>query len=198
MKLSELENKLCIKVPEKMRKIYETGAMEWLETTYEEFMADRDRFINDPKAFLMLDCDCELLRFEQWEERLIEIDEWINWKAESEIGFALKEGIRLIPFAFMGTGDNYCLMYDGNNEPQVVLCYHDSPDDPDIIGKDFDMFLYVTMLNAASWDEDIEGEHWNEHLNYLSEEYRNKLIGRNVDDITNEFENMIYPKAKLN
>lgn len=60
------------------------------------------------------------------------------------------------------------------------------------------MFLYVTMLNAASWDEDIEGEPWTEHLNYLSEEYKNKLIGRNVDDITDEFENMIYQKAKLN
>ena len=54
------------------------------------------------------------------------------------------------------------------------------------------------MLNAASWDEDIEGEPWTEHLNYLSDEYKNKLIGRNVDDITDEFENMIYQKAKLN
>ena len=197
MKLSELENKLCIKVPEKMRSIYETGAMEWLETTHEEFMANRERFINDPKAFLMLNCDCEPLRFEQWEERSTEIDEWLEWKTESEDNFTLKEGIKLIPFAIMGTGDNYCLMYEGDNEPKVVLCYHDSSDDPDIIGNDFDMFLYVIMLNAAAWDEDIEGEPWNEHLNYLSEEYRNKLIGRSADDITDEFENMRYQKAKL-
>lgn len=198
MILSELENILNIIVPAKMRMIYETGAMEWLETTHEEFMANRERFINEPKSFFMIGCDCEPLLFEQWKERQSEIDEWLKWKADSEKGFALRDDIRLIPFAMMGNGDNYCLMYEGNNEPKVVLCYHDGIDDPDIIGNDFDMFLYVMMLDAASWDEDIEGERWNEHLKFLSDEYRNKLIGRDIDDLRKEFENITYPKAKLN
>lgn len=197
MKLSELENKLGIKVPEKMRKIYETGAMEWLETASDEFMADRERYINDPKAFLMLKCDCELLRFEEWEERMEETDEWLKWKSEDEDDFVPGKNIRLIPFAVMGNGDNFCFLYRGNEEPKVVLCCHDSTDDPDIIGDDFDMFLYVMMLDAVSWDEDIEGEPWKEHLNYLSEEYRNKLTCRSSDEILEEYDSMEFETASL-
>ena len=46
------------------------------------------------------------------------------------------------------------------------------------------------MLNAADWDEDIEGDVWKEHLKYLSDEYREKLKNKSADDLKYEFASM--------
>ena len=81
MKLSELESKLGIKFPKKWHEIYDTGAMEWLEISAEKFREDSDRYTSDPKSFLMLNCDCEPLPFDEIPERLDEIREWISWMA---------------------------------------------------------------------------------------------------------------------
>ena len=197
MKLTELEEKFNIKYPDKWREIYETGAMEWMEIENSEFLKNVHKYTDDPKAFFMLDCDCEPLSVWDIEERVDELKEWISWRCEDE-DVSFDENIKLVPFAMTGAGDLYCFMYmQGDSEPEVILYAHDEYDDPDILGKDFDEFLYVMMLDAVNWDEDIEGEHWQAHLDYLSDEYREELEGKSSDELIEEYESMVFEKAVI-
>ncbi|MBQ8781686.1 MAG: SMI1/KNR4 family protein [Oscillospiraceae bacterium] len=197
MKLTELEEKFNITYPGKWHEIYETGAMEWMEIENSEFLKNVHKYTDDPKAFFMMDCDCEPLSFYEVEERAAEVREWIGWRCDDE-DMTFDEDVKLIPFAQTGHGDMYCFMYmQGNTEPEVILYPHDEYDDPDILGRDFDEFLYVMMLDAVSWEEDIEGEHWQAHLDYLTDEYREKLDGKSSDELIEEYESMDFEKAQL-
>ena len=49
-----------------------------------------------------------------------------------------------------GGGDFYCFLYENDiDEPEILLYFHDCYDNPQIIGKDFDEFLYINMLSAV-------------------------------------------------
>ena len=65
MKLMELEQQLGILFPKKFHEIYETGAMEWLEMNSEQIQKNRNDYLQDTKAFLMLNCDCEPYSFDE-------------------------------------------------------------------------------------------------------------------------------------
>ncbi len=197
MKLSELEKAINVVFPEKWYEIYRTGAMEWLELSHGDFNKRRDDYINNPNAFFMLGCDCEPLFFDDVAERIEELNEWISWKCEAK-RVELCDNIRLVPFAMMGSGDLYCFLFEsGISEPKVILYYHDDFDEPDIIADTFDEFLYVMMLDAAAFDEDIEGERWKAHLKFLSDEYKEKIHGKNVAQLTDEFNSIHYQKAQI-
>lgn len=199
MKLAEIEEKLNIKFPERWHKIYETGAMEYMELTENEFKAVRDKYLNDPKAFfMMLRSDCEPLFFEYIPYNLEEVEDWIAGRAEDQ-GLTLKENIRVIPFAMTAGGDMYCFLYENTEkEPQIVLFFHDDIYvDPDIIAENFDEFLYFAMLDAVSWDQDIEGEPWQAHMNYLSDEYKDKLSGKTAEELMKERKSLHFKQAKL-
>lgn len=197
MKFTDIEAEFDLKFPKKWHEIYAAGAMEWMEIDNEEFLKDIHKYTDDPKAFFMLDCDCEPLSVSCIKERAEELKEWISWRCEDE-DVEFDDSNKLVPFAMTGAGDLYCFWYKpDSDEPQVILYLHDEYDDPDIIGRNFDEFLYVMMLNAVSWDEDIEGEHWQAHLEYLSEEYRSKLEGRSAEELTEEYDNMEFEKAEL-
>ncbi|MGN0695225.1 MAG: SMI1/KNR4 family protein [Oscillospiraceae bacterium] len=194
MNLQELEEKLEVRFPEKFHRIYSTGAMEWFSISHESFNADKNRYLNDPKAFLMLNCDCEPLFFDDIPGRMDELEEWISWRADD--GLTLKDGIRLIPFAMTGGGDLYCFLYgNGPAEPEVILFYHD--DDPVYIGKDFDALLYYAMLSAAAFDEDTEGEFWKAQLDHLDDKYKKMLEGKTADELVGEYEANIPKKADI-
>lgn len=196
MKLSELEKAINIRFPEKWYEIYRTGAMEWLELSHGDFNKRRDDYLNNPNAFFMLGCDCEPLFFDDFAERIEELDEMISWKCEAK-KVELCDNIRLIPFAMMGSGDLYCFLFESGSEPKVILYYHDDFDEPDIIADSFDEFLYVMMLDAAAFDEDIEGERRKAHLKYLSDEYKEKIRGKNAAQLSDEFDCIRYKKAQI-
>lgn len=190
MKLAEVQKRFGVTFPKKFHEIYDKGAMEYLELTLDEFQKVRDKYTNDPKAFLMMNGDCEPLFFEEIPERSEELKEWLYWRAEDE-GETLREGIKLVPFAQTGSGDLYLLVYDGSEEPKIVLYYHDDYEAPLLCGRDFDEFLYYAMLDALQWDEDMmNGDTWHCHLNYLSDEYRAKITGRSVGDSLEDFKNL--------
>ncbi len=44
MKPDEVEKLMHFKFPERWTEVYQTGAMDWLELSREEFKADRDRY----------------------------------------------------------------------------------------------------------------------------------------------------------
>lgn len=190
MKLSELESKFGVKFPKKWLKIYDTGAMEWLEIGGEKFRESPERYLSDPKAFLMLNCDCEPLPFDEIPERIDEIQEWISWRTKHD-GAVLKEGLTLIPFAMTGRGDLHCFLYEENtnSEPKIILYTHDCFEDRYLKWNDLEQLLYECMLEAADPDYggDPEDETWQTHLNYLTEEDRAKLIGRTAEDLYDEF-----------
>ncbi len=197
MKLSELEQKLSVQFPTKFHEIHATGAMEWVELSLAQFRENRDRYLNDPTAFMMLNCDCEPLFFEEVLPRMEELSEWLRWREEDEKQ-VLKDGITLIPFAHMGSGDLYCFLYEeGKCEPAVILYAHDDYGNPDIIGRNFEEFLYVMMLNSVSYEEDVDGDNWKNHLSYLTEEYRAQLDGKDADALTDMFYDNFYRKADI-
>ncbi len=190
MKLAEVEKHFGVTFPKKFHEIYETGAMEYLELTLGEFQKVRDKYTNDPKAFLMMNGDCEPLFFEEISERSEELKEWLSWRAGDE-GEMLREGIKLVPFAQTGRGDLYLFVYESGTEPKIVLYRHDDFEEPELCGRDFDEFLYYAMLDALQWDEDMmNGDTWHCHLNYLSDEYRAKITGKSVEESLEVFEDL--------
>lgn len=188
MKLSELESILGSKFPKKWHEIHDTGAMEWLETGSDNWLENRERYLNDPKAFLILSCDCEPLMFDEIPERLDELNEWISWRGEYD-GARLKRGIKLIPFAQRGNGDLYCFLYEGEDEPKIILYCHDFYEDSCLMWKNLDELLYDCMLDAVEpeYGDDVDDEHWQAHLGFLTEEQRTRLIGRSREDIYDEY-----------
>ncbi len=197
MKLSELEHKLAVRFPAKFHAIHATGAMEWMELSHSEFRENRDRYLNDPTAFMILECDCEPLFFENVFPRMEDLSEWLRWREEDEKQ-VLKEGVSLIPFAQTGSGDLYCFLYEEDMaEPAVILYLHDSYDVPDVIGDTFDQFLYRMMLQAAAFAEDIDGAHWKAHLQYLTEKHRAKLAGKDTDELTDMYYDDIWQDSQI-
>lgn len=187
MKLAEIEKQFGVTFPKRFHEIYDTGAMEWLEYSLEEFQKVRDKYINDPKAFMMIHGEFEPLAFSEISERAEELAEWLSWRAE-DTGETLREGVKLIPIAQTGGGDLHLLVFDGDKEPMVIQYYHDHYDDPMLWGRSFDECLYYALLESLQWNEDTNGAAWRYQLNYLSDEYRVKIEGRTAEELSDDFE----------
>lgn len=174
MTLLDIEKQYGFEFPAKFHEIHSTGSMEWLECGYDFFHSHSEKFINDPHAFMMINADCEPISTDAYGEYMTAFEELI--RCGKEYGkVTLNPKYRFIPFAFTAGGDYYCLVYEGDRDPFVIRLYHDEFD-YEFCGKDFDEFLYVTMLDAAYytlWEgQDYRSETWIAHLDYLSEQYR--------------------------
>ncbi len=197
MKLDQVESILDIKFPKKWKDIHSMGAMEWMEQSIQEFRENKEKYINDPKAFLMLECDCEPLFFEDIPKRLEELKEWISWREEDE-KIALNEDVRLIPFAQNGGGDLFCFLYEKDvEEPRIVLYYHDDYSGPLLEASSFDEFIYVILLESASWSGDIDNDYWKSHYQLLNNEYKKKIDGRTAEELAEEYENTILEDVDI-
>lgn len=186
MKLSEIEKQFGVMFPESFHKIYDTGAMEYLELSIGEFQKVRPKYGNDPKTFMMMNGEFEPMFFEEIPSRAEELAERISWRAE-DIGETLRKGVKLIPFGTSGRGDMHLLVYENNDEPKIVMYHADTYDAPQLWGRNFDEFMYYTMLEALQWDEDMNGDTWQYHLNYLTDEYRAKIVGKSKDELFDDF-----------
>lgn len=203
MTLAELEKNLDVKFPKKFHEIYETGAMEWVEVGDDKFNENREHYLNDPKAFMMLSCDAEPAFFEEIPNYIELLNELIEWREEN-MNEKLDEKYRLIPFAMNGGGDFYCFLYEnGAGEPKVIMFAHDTCDLPDVIGKDFDEFLYIMMLSCVNYavEEDdfteLEGEQWKNNLDYLLPEYKSIITSKNYDELAYIYFSLIFEEAKI-
>lgn len=196
MTLAELEKIIDVKFPKKFHEIYETGAMEWIEVGNEKFNENREHYLNDPKAFLMLSCDCEPLFFEDIPNAIEELNENLEYRKEYN-NDELDGKYRLIPFGMWGNGDYYCFLYEDNvSEPSVVLYFNDCYDNPDIIGRNFDEFLYTVLLSIM-YDEEIESEQWKNNIDFLLPEYKNMIAGKNADELNKIYESIIFEEAEI-
>ena len=175
MRFTELEKKHGFAFPESFRRIERTGVMEWAECGADEFNRRRQEFYCDPKSFMMIEADCELIMAEDHDHYVGFLDHFSSMSEEYG-GLIFNRRYRFVPFGITGGGDIFCFAYDGDSEPFVIKIYHDE-DDYQYCGKDFDEFLYVMMLEAAAYSlgydhEDYRTEEWLKHLDYLADEYR--------------------------
>ena len=196
MRLSEIEEYFNVEFPEKFQQIYASGAMDWMECDIAEFNENKEKYISDPASFLMMDSDCEPLFFSEVMESYDRLRQWITWKEDDE-KVRLKDDIKLVPFAQNGAGDLYCFLYEDDNEPKVIIYAHDDDDTPGIAADSFDEFLYLVMLSAAAFDEDIEGDSWKAHFGFLSNEYADKISNRTVADLTDEYDSICFKPADV-
>ncbi|MDE7398774.1 MAG: SMI1/KNR4 family protein [Oscillospiraceae bacterium] len=189
IKLSDIERQFEVTFPNGFHKIYDTGAMEWAELLPDEFRKIREKYDNDPNSFMMMNGEVEPLFFEEIPERAEELAEWLSWRAE-DTGETLRDGIKLVPFAQNGAGDLYLFVYKGKTEPKIVLFYHDDFESPSFGFKDFDELMYYALLDALRWDEDINGKTWQNHLDYLTDEYRAKITSKSKEELLDDFEEL--------
>lgn len=203
MTLAELEKSLDVKFPKKFHEIYETGAMEWIEVGSEKFDENREHYLNSPNAFLMLYSDAEPIFFEDIHKYLVGLNEVIEW-IEEENDVKLDEKYRLVPFAMNGGGDYYCFLYEkGTDEQKVLMVAHDYYDFPEVIGKDFDEFLYIMMLScvAYAFDEEdfseLESEQWENHLDWLLPEYRKIIMESTPERLADFYWNINFDEAEI-
>ena len=189
MDMFSAEKRFDVKFPEKFREIYRSGAMEWMENSPKDYKEVYNKYRSIPSAFCyQLAADFEPLFFEMMDKSYIE--DYLSMMAEYEKK-RLDGRYQLVPFGKVKNGDIYCFLYDSESDGvKVVLVWHDGNCEVQLLGNDFDEFLYWVMLNAADWDEDIEGDVWKEHLKYLSDEYREKLKNKSADDLKYEFASM--------
>ena len=200
MKLTELETRLNVTFPKAFHKIYETGAMKWLELTSAELKERRQEYINDSRAFLMLYCGCEPYQFEEIPQAIEDLKELIGWQ-EKDRKVTLSKDVTLIPFGHSGGGDIYCFLYSDEGEPSVILYYHDEYGEPDIIGHDLDEFLYAQLLESV-YNNTEDGEEpfddsFKANLQYLNEEYRQKIADKDADALVDDFYSLVFDKAKI-
>ncbi len=192
MKLREIEKLLNFKFPKRWLEVYQTGAMEWLELSREEFKADRDRYISDPKAFLMISGDCEPIPFDRYNEWKKLLDESLEMSAEYE-NLHLRDDITLIPFGISGCGDFFCFWFEKGKEndtddPKYIFFAHDDPYSQELIAESFDEFMYYNLLSAIYMDECIEDEQvWNSQMEYIKGEYKNKLLAMTEEEMLDKY-----------
>lgn len=188
MTLAELEKSLDVRFPKKFHEIYKTGAMEWLEVDSEKLQENRDFYMNDPNAFFVLSGEAFPISFENIPEYIRELYDAIEFH-ENLMNVRLDEKFRFIPFAVNSYVDYYCFMYEkGSDEPKIVIVDHNLRYNPEIVGRDFDEFLYIMMLSCvecvvgdaeffgddADFSE-LEGEQWKNHFGWLLPKYKKKI-----------------------
>lgn len=198
MNLQKLEKKIGVKFPSKWWKIYQTGAMKWLELSKKKFSSERNNYIYNPNSFMMLNCDCELILFDEIPKQIQKLKRWIKEQEQDEESEFDKQ-ITLIPFGQSAAGDLYCFLYENeeNFEPKVILYMHDEYGNPNIIGENFDEFLYIQVLSAVAYEEDVQGQHWQNHLNWLLESYRKMIENKSIDELKNMYNALAYKQAAI-
>ena len=197
MTLEELEKQQEVRFPQAFHRIYDTGAMKWLELSQAELKPRIQEYVNDSKAFLMMNCDCEMYLFEEIQGAAEELAKLASWMEEDK-KLRIKSSVRIVPFGHSGGGDIYCLLYtEGCDEPSVILYPHDSYEAPSVEGHDFDEFVYIQMLLAAENEEDVEGENFLENIKYLSDKYRPLAEGKTADELTDVLYSLGAEKADI-
>ena len=92
MNLQKLEKKIGVKFPSKWWKIYQTGAMKWLELSKKIFSSEKNNCIYNPNSFMILNCDCELILFDEIPKQIQKLKEQLNIKSKEQFGnFSFEE-----------------------------------------------------------------------------------------------------------
>mgnify|MGYP003437850588 CR=1 FL=1 len=201
MKLEELEKSQGIKFPELFRKIYDTGAMEWMTQPDSWIDEHREELENSHGTFMWgVEVDWEPLLFDEIEEeqdyiltRLKESESKGNWTNTDLL--SKKFGLSLIPFAHTEGGDVYAFAYKDKEFRDIIL-YRNDENDIISYGSDFEKFLTWQMCFAVIVEEQEIDEDIIAHAQYLNDEHKNmfenkdiELIDKTMNEIEEEMDN---------
>lgn len=197
MTLEQLEEKMGIEFPKGFHEIYETGAMDWLTVTREEFLKKRSQYLDNPKSFFMLPCMCEPIPFEDISMWNGELEELLHkWEEIEQVH--LRSDIKLVPFGQSVGGDMYCFLYqEENEEPMVIQIWHDTFDAPYIEGRNFEEFMYHQILDSLESDIQLEDPNFLAHLEYLLPQYRHLIEGKDKEELVVEYEAMKIDEIEI-
>jgi hypothetical protein len=79
----------------------------------------------------------------------------------------------------------------------VIRYFHDSYEAPQIMGRDFDEFLYIQLLLAAENEQDVEDEYFRSNAGYLNDKYRPMVEGKSADELTDALYAMVFSPADI-
>lgn len=207
MKLEELEKSQGIEFPELFRKIYDTGAMEWMTQSDSWIDEHREELENAHGTFMWgVEVDWEPLLFDEIEDEQKYI---LTRLKESELkGNSthirslstfeepnMKFGLSLVPFAHTEGGDIYAFAYKDNEFIDIIL-YRSDENDIISYGSDFEKFLTWQMCFAVIVEEQEIDEDIIAHAEYLNDEHKNmfknkdiELIDKTMNEIEEEMDN---------
>ncbi|HCW52560.1 MAG TPA: SMI1/KNR4 family protein [Clostridium sp.] len=188
MKLEELEKSQGIEFPELFRKIYDTGAMEWMTQPDSWIDEHREELENAHGTFMWgVEVDWEPLLFDEIEEEqdyISEID-----------GYTLGEEYTIVPFAHTEGGDIYAFAYKDKEFIDIIL-YRSDENDIISYGADFEKFLTWQMCFAVIVEEQEIDEDIIAHAQYLNDEHKSmfenkdiELIDKTMNEIEEEMDN---------
>lgn len=207
MTLEDAERKYGFKYPEKLHKIRDMGALEWMEIergkySSVDFSKLMRKYAVKPNQFMMISCDVEPILFCDLEAEINHLYELVSYKFDDE-GLTLKYGVRLIPFAKTGGGDYFCFIYTDDIETaKIGWYYHDAGDTPDICAENFEDFLFFSLLNSATYlmEEYEYGEESDDlqfFISLLSDEYKAKVEGKTLEELADDYDNRFLKYADI-
>ena len=186
MKLTDIENKLDIHLPNKIHTIYKSGAMEWL--LYDDkWIRDNIEYIKkNPGSFLFnINADCELIPFCYIEEERAYLEELLS--LDKEYGMKEKKlnpKYKIIPFARMGSGDLYCFLFNAQSEDTRIVVYGRDTGEIEVWYENFDGFIFMQLVDSILYFEvNINSIGIQKHLEFLTDKYRNILENSTLDEL---------------
>ena len=176
MKLEELEKSQGIKFPELFKKIYDTGAMEWMTESDSWIDEHREELENAHGTFMWgVEVDWEPLLFDEIEEEQDYISE-IN----GDERYILRDEYAIIPFAHTEGGDIYAFAYKDKEFEEIVL-YRNDENDIISYGADFEKFLTWQMCFAVVVEEQEIDEDILAHAEYLNDEHKAMFVNKDLE-----------------
>lgn len=176
MKLEELEKSQGIEFPELFKKIYDTGAMEWMTESDSWIDEHREELENAHGTFMWgVEVDWEPLLFDEIEEEQDYISE-IN----GDERYTLKDEYTIVPFAHTEGGDIYAFAYK-NKEFEEIVLYRNDENDIISYGSDFEKFLTWQMCFAVVVEEQEIDDDILAHAEYLNDEHKAMFVNKDLE-----------------
>lgn len=179
--LESIENKYNIKLPSIFWKKSDSDEMLWLTKSYDWIRDNISELIISKSCFFSSLGDCEFIPFMYYDERVSELYESINYDIKlKEEDFCINPNYKLIPFAFMASGDVYCFLYTHkdnkeDDDPLIIVYGHDTGDFY-VWANNFEEFLFWQIVSELTdYEGDIQSEQIQYNISLLSKEYVEQL-----------------------
>lgn len=198
MTLDELENEMCIKYPATFWKIYNSGAMEWLNHNGDWLNINREKIENNPKSFFYyVGGDCEPILFPDITYVIKDFLESLKYDDDFKLGKKIiNPNYKFIPFAMTGGGDLYCFWYkNGTENPEVTLYAHDTGE-MYLWTRDFDELLFIQLAESLiEYDLTFDNDAIKFHTQFLKDEYLKIFSYKDINKLEKVIKDMMITKT---
>lgn len=189
--LEQVEDNLKIKFPKLFHKIYEKGAMDYLKHSDEWIEKNKEILKNTPEAFFYnITAEYEPLPFCNIKEEIEYFEDLLNYDDDYSSGlYKINPTYRFIPFGSEGGGDIFCFMFTEGKEEIPIVVYEHDIGSMKMYARDYEEFIFLQLaLAALEWDQPIDLNSFEFHLQYISEEHRKLFIDKDRKSIRDKIE----------